>query len=310
MSRAMNASMHRIARIVLAGLLFVSARSANAQLRASELASVSQTVDGTKITVEYSRPRARGRTTLFGTRIVQWNEVWTPGANFATTLAVNKDVRIAGTTVPKGQYSVWMVVRQTGNWTLVLDPRARLYHMEHPDSTAQQIRVPIPVEQVTPAMDVLTWAFPAVRSTGTLLTMQWGSFRASIDIAVQPSLTYTLAESDARPYLGRYTGKQADGTEPKTPWDLVVLYEGGMLKAEFDPKDSYMNRFVLIRVGPDIFTAGLYEMGEIVDGGQIYEVLRPDMMFTFKRRDGKIVGFEIRDADDKAESQGVKKAGN
>ena len=37
-----------------------------AQIRASELATVSQTVDGTVIKLEYSRPRLRGRDTIFG----------------------------------------------------------------------------------------------------------------------------------------------------------------------------------------------------------------------------------------------------
>ena len=37
-----------------------------AQVKASEPASVSQTVDGTTITVVYSRPQARGRDSLFG----------------------------------------------------------------------------------------------------------------------------------------------------------------------------------------------------------------------------------------------------
>jgi DUF2911 family protein len=41
------------------------------QLQASEAASISQTVDGTKLTVTYSRPRARGRRGLFGTQ-VKW----------------------------------------------------------------------------------------------------------------------------------------------------------------------------------------------------------------------------------------------
>jgi len=92
---------------------------------------VSQTVDGTKLTVTYSRPRARTRDSLFG-KVVKWNEVWTPGANMATSLEVNKSVKLDGHPVPKGKYSVWMVVRPTGNWTFVLDPRSDLYHEAHP----------------------------------------------------------------------------------------------------------------------------------------------------------------------------------
>jgi len=104
----------------------------SAQIRASEIGVMSQTIDGTKLTVEYSRPRARGRDPLFGTKAVQWDEVWTPGANYATTLEVDRNIKLNGKSVPKGKYSVWMVVKKTGDWTMVLDPRVRLYHMEHP----------------------------------------------------------------------------------------------------------------------------------------------------------------------------------
>ena len=89
--------------------LLGSRGAAQGQLLASEIASVSQTVDGTKVTVTYSRPRARGRTGLFGTQ-VKWGSTWTPGANLATRLEVSKDVTIEGQQVPKGAYSVWVVV--------------------------------------------------------------------------------------------------------------------------------------------------------------------------------------------------------
>src|SRR5512138_77827 len=58
-----------------------------AQVRASERGSVSQTVDGTVIEVDYGRPRLKGRIPFGG--IVHWGEVWTPGANSATTLRVS-----------------------------------------------------------------------------------------------------------------------------------------------------------------------------------------------------------------------------
>jgi hypothetical protein len=73
--------------------------AAAAQIRASEIGTMSQIIDGTKITVEYSRPRARGRDPLFGGRVVRWNEVWTPGANWATTFETTKNITLNGTTV-------------------------------------------------------------------------------------------------------------------------------------------------------------------------------------------------------------------
>jgi hypothetical protein len=84
----------------LIGIMTLPAPGA-AQIRASELGTVSQTIDGTTIAIEYSRPRARGRDSLFG-GVVHWGEHWTPGANWATTFDVNHDIEVNGKPVPVG----------------------------------------------------------------------------------------------------------------------------------------------------------------------------------------------------------------
>ena len=272
---------------------------ARAQIRASEPATVSQTIDGTKFTIQYSRPRARGRTPLFGNRkVVRWGEVWTPGANWATTLDVSKDVKLGGRPVPKGTYSVWMVVRESGDWTFVLDPKARRFHMEHPDSTAAQIRFPVRPDSGS-FTEALTWSFPEVSTTGGTLAMQWGTTRVGVKVEVEPSFQVAIAEAEARPYVGSY-----DFSRPRAPNDtakgrplrMVLAYEDGALKGEFQPRVPAweMDRFAFIRLAPDMFTVGIYD-----EKGQIYEVLRSEMVITFTREGDRVTGFEIRDETDK-----------
>src|ERR671912_35798 len=94
--------------VIFAGIAAGTVPASHAQIRASEIGTMSQIIDGTKITMEYSRPRVRGRDPLFGTRIVRWDEVWTPGANWATTFDVTKDLTLGGQRVPKGKYSMWI----------------------------------------------------------------------------------------------------------------------------------------------------------------------------------------------------------
>ena len=216
-----------------------------AQIRASELASVSQTVDGTRITIEYSRPRARGRTAIFGTKEVKWDEVWTPGANYATTLDVSNDIKLEGHPVPKGRYSVWMVVRKSGPWTLVLDPRARLFHMAHPDSTSTQLRFPV-AAQSAPFTQVLTWSVPDLSASGMTIDMSWMKTRVSLHVDVPPSLVVQLPAADAAPYLGRYTfDPMSKEDSAKQEQDhFVITYDNGTLKGAFDPMDDYMKTFV------------------------------------------------------------------
>ena len=72
-------------RIALWPLLLAPAlpSAAPAQIRASERALLAQTIDGTTLTLDFARPRVRGRDSIFGGQ-VYWTEVWTPGANMAT----------------------------------------------------------------------------------------------------------------------------------------------------------------------------------------------------------------------------------
>src|SRR6185503_1175174 len=59
--------------------------------RPSQLGSVTQQINQTKVTIDYSRPVARGRA-LFG-ELVPWGKIWTPGANDATTITVSTDLQ-------------------------------------------------------------------------------------------------------------------------------------------------------------------------------------------------------------------------
>ena len=291
-----------LACFAFAGMLVLDTSTAAAQIRASELGTISQVIDGTKITVTYSRPRMRGRKQLFGTPVARWGEVWTPGANWATVLDVSNDVLLNGQSVPKGRYSVWMVLRERGDWTTVLDPNSRIFHMDPPDSSSKQIRISTPVDQA-PAVDVLTWSIPELTASGGALTMQWGTTRATLKVAVTPSLEVTMPEAEARAYVGLYEYREEKPSPGSTGISaFIVTYENGTLKARWDPNDTYMQTFAMIRLGPDIFTGGLYDRT-----GAIYEVLRPDMMITFRRIDGQPLTFSVRGEDDALLATGTRK---
>ncbi|MEP6779616.1 MAG: DUF2911 domain-containing protein [Gemmatimonadaceae bacterium] len=266
----------------------------NAQIRASEIGTMSQIVDGTKITMEYSRPRARGRDTLFGKSDRNWGVTWTPGANYATTLQVSKSIKLDGHVIPKRKYSVWFVLKNATEWTMVLDTNSHLFHEDRPDSSAQQIRFPVKIASA-PFTEVLTWSMPALRITGGDLVFQWERARLALNVEVEPSLVMTLPAADAVPYLGRYTYSEIDVkgkvTEGKT---FIITHESGYLRARWEPEDPYFQKVAMVRIAPDWFAPAVYDKS-----GVIYEVLRPDMTFEFTRKNGKAESFVVRyDNDD------------
>jgi DUF2911 family protein len=275
-----------------------------AQFRASALGSVTQTIDGTKITVEFSRPQVRGRDSLFG-RVVHWGEVWTPGANWATTLEVSKDVKLNSHPLARGKYSVWMVVRPAADWTLVLDPRFRRFHMYPPDSTPEQIRFPVRPE-ARPFVEVLTWWFPANSPRGATLAMQWGTTYVPLAVEVQPSHPLTIARDTASPYLGSYefqwtapSGVLPPGItisgEPliQQPSTFTLTYEGGSLIGGWRPApEPSMERIVLVPLGNDMFVTGFLDAkGTVRD-------LELEMVFEFTTQAGRVTGVELRGLGD------------
>lgn len=289
----------RIRAVAFAAMAVPSATFA--QIRASEIGSMSQIIDGTKLTMEYSRPRARGRDPLFGGRVVRWNEVWTPGANWATTFETSNDITLDGHRVPKGKYSVWFVVRQSADWTMILDPRVHRYHEDPPDSTAAQVRFPVR-PTAAPFSEVLSWSLPALSSTGGTLAMHWGTTLVSMDVGVPPSLRMTMAPGDAAPYLGRYDYTSRAAPDSGKTSILTVTYEDSTLKGRWEPNDPYFRKFALIRFAPNWFAPGVYD-----DKGQIYEVYKPEMTFEFTVVNGKAVSLEVRGEDDAVEAVGKRK---
>jgi hypothetical protein len=101
----------------------------NAQVKTpapSPRATLSQVVGLTDVTVEYSRPSAKGRT-IFGD-LVPFGKLWRTGANANSTISFSEDVVINGNTLKKGKYAIfttpkadmWEVVfySATDNWGL------------------------------------------------------------------------------------------------------------------------------------------------------------------------------------------------
>ena len=284
----------RLARLGPALALYVS--TASAQVKASEAASVSQTIDGTKMTIEYSRPKDRGRTDLFGGQ-VQWGEVWTAGANHSTTFETSKDITLNGHPVPKGKYSVWLQPRKKGAWTAMLDTNSRRFHLQRPDTTKVPIRFEVEAKK-GPFVPTLTWAFEDLRLSGAQLTMHWGNLGVAMDLAVQPTFELRVAEEVAAPYVGWYdlVVPPGDTSRPYRPirGTLRIEFKNGSLRGNVattvvnEKKEQQWTYEVILLPNKDgSFTPGYTLKGDLSS-------TNPGAVYEFTRTDGKVTGVEER----------------
>lgn len=121
--------------------------------RPSPAAEASITIAGKSITVKYSAPSLRGRQFIGG--LHKYGQVWRAGANEATALHTDADLTIGGLTVPKGDYTLyvlldekqWQLVinKQTGQWGTVYKPEEDLGRvkmtMSKPSETVETFKI-------------------------------------------------------------------------------------------------------------------------------------------------------------------------
>lgn len=258
----------------------VAPRTVVAQIRASEHGTVSQQVSSTTITLEYDRPGARGRA-LFGEgRVVRWGETWTPGANWATTIEVDRDVRIDGHPLPKGKYSLWLVPKVAPTpWTMIFARTAKRFHTRPPAADDEQLRVSVQPEQSV-HMETLAWYFPIVTPDGATLRMHWGTTVVPIQIGVEMPQLVSLPEERRTPYVGTYH-MRVTPSAGRAPYDvdLVISDVNGGLKLHTVPRDAFGGgELEMVPVADRRFHVAYPEVGRFK--GQFYT--EPGMIFIFE----------------------------
>ena len=138
----------------------------------SQRATVSQSVGFTQIAIDYGRPVARGRT-LFPD-VVKWERIWNPGADSATRVSFSRDVTLNGRALSAGEYSIWLIPRETAPWTLIVHRAAHVFHTPYPGDDAVALRLEIAPESGE-HMETLGIYFPAVVRDSAVMRIHWGT---------------------------------------------------------------------------------------------------------------------------------------
>ncbi len=149
-------------------------------VKASQSGSVWQEIANTSVTVTYDRPVARGRE-LFG-GIVPFGEIWNPGANDATAIALSRDVTINGNELPAGSYSLW-AIPDPNRWTMIFSREADVYHTPYPGEEHDALRFMVS-PRLGEHMETLAFYFAAVEKKDAELRLHWGDTYIPMSIAV------------------------------------------------------------------------------------------------------------------------------
>ena len=157
---------------------------------------------GKWVEITYGRPLQRGRD-LFGsgpdygkaandvgTPTFPAPPVWRAGANMSTRLKSEVPLVLGKTTVPAGEYSLFIDLVKPTEWTLIVSAWPAQAKFDPNDKNAlwgaygytaakDVARVPMKVETMPFAVDQLTWTFLDVTNDSGRMALMWGKTLAS-----------------------------------------------------------------------------------------------------------------------------------
>jgi hypothetical protein len=168
--------------IVLAGSAFSQAGAPP-----SPPATASVSIGGKTISIKYSAPSVRGRK-IFGEggRISQDPNypVWRAGANSATALHTDADLDIGGVAAPKGDYTLYVNVKDPDNWELIVNKQTGQWGLTY--TPGQDLgRVKMTMSKPAKPVEQLKYTLSDLGGNKGKLQLEWENHVASVPITVK-----------------------------------------------------------------------------------------------------------------------------
>lgn len=196
--------------VVLLGFDFASA-----QLRfprASQKASLTQTIGLTEVSVVYHRPLIKGRQ-IWGCAappedlipvggktypcLVPYNQVWRMGANESTTFEVSDDVMINGQKLPKGKYSIHAIPTAT-EWTIAFNKNSTQWGSFNYKEAEDALRIKVKPESAA-MQEALLYEVSDVTENKANVELRWEKVKIGFTVEVPDPMATAIrnAQTDA-----------------------------------------------------------------------------------------------------------------
>jgi hypothetical protein len=148
--------------------------------------NASATIGGKTVSISYTGPSVRGRKVFTAAGPIAKDPnypVWRAGADSSTTLHTETDLTIGGLSVPKGDYSLYVNLKDVENWELIINKQTGQWGLTY--NPAQDLgRVKMKMSKPSSPVETLKYTITASGNTGKI-TLEWENYSASVDIAAK-----------------------------------------------------------------------------------------------------------------------------
>lgn len=176
--------------LLCAGALFATTLALSAQPKtpASPSATAAATIAGKAITITYSSPRVKGREGHIFTKdgLISHDPhypVWRAGANAATTLHTEAELKIGDLMVPAGTYTLFVDISNPDQWELIVNKKTGEWGLAY-DGTQDIGRVKMNMSKPLKMVEDLNYTITALGGTTGKITLEWENHSANVLFAV------------------------------------------------------------------------------------------------------------------------------
>ena len=147
-------------------------------------ATETATIAGKTISIAYSSPRVNGRAGhIFAKDGLIGQDpsypIWRAGANAATVLHTDADLKIGTLDVPKGDYSIWVDISDANHWVLVVNKQSGQWGRTY-DAAKNLGTAPMATNSTSALVEDLKYTITDLGGGKGKITLGWENKSASV----------------------------------------------------------------------------------------------------------------------------------
>jgi hypothetical protein len=143
----------------------------------SEKAEATGMIDSVEVKINYSQPQARGREIMGG--LVPYGKVWRTGANEATTVEFDKDVKIEGQDLAAGKYALF-TIPGIDEWVVIFNNEVKQWGAFRYEDSKDVLRVTVKPAKTSSFVEIFT-----IETTADAIILQWENTLVPIQVSAK-----------------------------------------------------------------------------------------------------------------------------
>lgn len=144
-------------------------------------------IGGKKLSINYSAPSVRGRKIFTPGGVISQDStypVWRAGANEATAFHTDADLDIGGVRVPKGNYTLWVLIKDPEAWELIINKETGQWGLSY--TAAQDLgRIKMTMSKPSAPIEKMKYTISDLGGNKGKLQLEWENHIASVPITVK-----------------------------------------------------------------------------------------------------------------------------